>query len=67
MLPIGKSEKITLQILSSLIRKQPNKLSWDSLTKDSEMKSHLTVSSYLESLEMMFVLKINYFFKQIKI
>ena len=62
---IGKSERIFLQTVSSLIRKQPSVLSWDSLAKDAEIKSHLTISSYIETLESMFVLKTNYFQKQI--
>lgn len=59
---MGKSERVALQILSSLIRKQPSALSWDSLARDAEVKSHLTISSYLEALEQMFVLKINYWY-----
>jgi len=62
VLKMGKSEKVALQIISSLISKQPSALSWDSLSKDAELKSHLTISSYLELLEEMFVLKIVYFY-----
>jgi uncharacterized protein len=57
-----KSEKVALQIISSLIKKQPSVLSWNSMAKDAEIKSHLTISSYLETLENMFVLKIDYFY-----
>ena len=32
------------------------------MAKDAEIKSHLTISSYLETLENMFVLKIDYFY-----
>lgn len=62
----GRSEKVALQIISSLIRKQPSLLSWDALAKDAEIKSHLTISSYLELFEEMFVLKINYFYNHEK-
>jgi hypothetical protein len=62
VIKLGKSEKIALQIISSLIKKQPSQLSWDSIAKDSEIKSHLTISSYVDVLESMFVLKANYFY-----
>jgi predicted AAA+ superfamily ATPase len=54
----GKSEKILTQLLKALILKQASTISWDSLAKESEIKSHKTVSSYIEDLENMFVLLI---------
>ena len=51
-----KQEKILIQLLRSVINKQSSAISWDSLAKDSEIKSHKTVSSYIEVLENMFVL-----------
>lgn len=58
----GKQEKILIQLLRSVITKQSSAISWDSLAKDSEIKSHKTVSSYIEVLENMFVLLTLYFF-----
>lgn len=57
----GKQERILIQLLKSLLLKQSTALSWDSLAKDAEIKSHKTVSSYVEVLENMFVLKTLYF------
>ncbi len=57
----GKQEKILLQLMSSVILKQSTPISWDSLAKESEIKSHKTVSSYIEDLENMFVLLVLYF------
>jgi len=52
----GKREKILIQLLKSMILKQSSVISWDSLAKESEIKSHRTVSAYVEDLENMFVL-----------
>lgn len=52
----GKREKILIQLLKSMILKQSSAISWDSLAKESEIKSHKTVSAYVEDLENMFVL-----------
>jgi hypothetical protein len=57
----GKQEKILIQLLSSVLSKQSSPISWDSLAKESEIKSHKTVSSYVECLENMFVLLVLYF------
>lgn len=57
----GKQERILTQLLSSVISKQSSAISWDSLAKESEIKSHKTVSSYVECLENMFVLLTLYF------
>lgn len=57
----GKQEKILIQLMKSVILKQSSAISWDSLAKDAEIKSHKTVSSYVETLEGMFVLVIAYF------
>lgn len=57
----GKQEKILIQLLSSLILRQSSALSWDALAKESEIKSHKTVSSYVECLENMFILLVLYF------
>ena len=57
----GKQEKILMQLLKSVILKQSSALSWDSLAKESEIKSHKTVSAYVEDLENMFVLLVLYF------
>ena len=57
----GKQEKIAAQILSAAIIKQSSAVSWDSFAKESEIKSHKTVSSYMEDFENMFVFLILYF------
>ncbi len=57
----GKREKILVQLFKSLIEKQSTRISWDSLAKESEIKSHKTVSVYIEDLENMFVLLVLYF------
>lgn len=57
----GKQEKILIQLLKSIILKQSSAISWDSLSKEAEIKSHKTVSSYVENLENMFVLLVLYF------
>lgn len=57
----GKQEKILIQLLRSVILKQSSAISWDSLAKESEIKSHKTVSSYVEDLENMFVLVVLYY------
>ncbi len=57
----GKQEKTLIQLIKSVILKQSSALSWDSLAKDSEIKSHKTISSYVEALENMFVLLVLYF------
>ncbi len=57
----GKQEKILKQILRAAILKQSTPISFDSFAKDAEIKSHKTVSSYVEDLENMFVFVILYF------
>jgi len=57
----GKQEKILIQLLRSAILKQTSAISWDSLAKESEIKSHKTVSAYVEDLENMFVLLVLYY------
>src|SRR5574341_30380 len=52
----GKQEKILKQILRTAILKQSTAVSFDSFAKDAEIKSHKTVSAYVEDLENMFVL-----------
>lgn len=54
----GKREKILIQLLKSMILKQSSAVSWDSLARESEIKSHKTVSAYVEDLENMFVLRV---------
>ncbi len=57
----GKQEKILKQILRTAILKQSTAVSFDSFAKDAEIKSHKTVSSYVEDLENMFVFLVLYF------
>ena len=57
----GKQEKILMQLIRAIISKQSSAISWDSLAKESEIKSHKTVSTYVEDLENMFALIVLYF------
>ena len=57
----GKQERILIQLMTSIILKQSSPISWDSLAKEAEIKSHKTVSAYVEDLENMFVLLTLYF------
>lgn len=57
----GKREKILMQLMRAIISKQSSAISWDSLAKESEIKSHKTVSAYVEDLENMFALIVLYF------
>ncbi|MEA3255634.1 MAG: ATP-binding protein [Candidatus Altiarchaeota archaeon] len=56
-----KQERILKQVMRATILKQGTSISWDSLAKEAEIKSHKTISSYVEDLENMFVLSILYF------
>jgi uncharacterized protein len=57
----GKQEKILKQILRTAILKQSTAVSFDSFAKEAEIKSHKTVSTYVEDLENMFVFLVLYF------
>ncbi|MBI2135567.1 ATP-binding protein [Candidatus Woesearchaeota archaeon] len=57
----GRQEKIAIQLLKSIIVKQSSAISWDSLAKEAEIKSHKTVSAYVEDFENMFVLLVLYY------
>ncbi len=57
----GKQEKILKQILRTAILKQSTAVSFDSFAKEAEIKSHKTVSAYVEDLENMFVFLVLYF------
>ncbi len=56
----GKQEKILKQVLRTALKKQGTSLSWDSFAKEAEIKSHATVSSYIEDLENLYVLFVQY-------
>ncbi len=57
----GKQEKISKQIIRAAIKRQGSLISWDSFAKEAEIKSHKTVSAYIEDLENMFVFFILYY------
>jgi predicted AAA+ superfamily ATPase len=57
----GKAEKLLIQIMRAVISKQTTPISFYSLSKEAEVKSHKTMSAYIEALENMFVLKVLYF------
>jgi len=55
----GLSERITFQIVSSILSKIPSPLSYQSIASDVGI-DHKTVRSYIERLENMYILKIAY-------
>ena len=57
----NKQEKILKQVIRTLILKQGSLVSWDSFAKEAEIKSHKTVSAYIEDLENMFVSSVIYY------
>lgn len=58
----GRQERIAHEVIRTIIKRRTSVFSWDSITKDIEVKSHLTVSAYIENLEQLFVFFVSYFF-----
>ncbi len=54
---IGRSEKTTLSVLLGIIRRYGSKFSLNSIAKEMEVGSHLTVRDYLELLEGLYALR----------
>jgi len=51
----GKTEQTLKEILKSILVCYTTSISWDSLAKRSSVKSHITISSYIELLSNLFV------------
>lgn len=54
---LGRSEKTTLAILLGVLRRYGSKFSLNSIAKEMEIGSHLTVRDYLEILEGLYALR----------
>lgn len=57
----GKNEQTLKEIIKSIIETYTSQVSWDNLAKKSSLKSHLTISSYVELLSHLLVLFPVYF------
>ena len=51
----GKTEQTLKEIFKSILKCYTTPVSWDSLAKRSSVKSHITISSYIELLSNLFV------------
>lgn len=60
ILKSGKSDNIAKQILKSVIEKMPSPMSWEGISKEIEIKSPKTVSSYVELLRSLYSLIVLY-------
>ena len=58
----GKNEQTLKEIIKSLLTCYTTPVSWDSLAKRSSVKSHVTISSYIELLSNLLVAFPCYFF-----
>ena len=58
----GKNEQTLKEIIKSLLTCYTTPVSWDSLAKRSSVKSHVTISSYIELLSNLLVVFPCYFF-----
>ncbi|MDG6219000.1 MAG: ATP-binding protein [Candidatus Thermoplasmatota archaeon] len=58
----GKTEQTFKEIIKSVLTCYTTPVSWDSLAKRSSVKSHVTISSYIELLSNLLVLFPCYFF-----
>ncbi len=58
----GKTEQTLKEILKSILLCYTTPISWDSLAKRSSVKSHITISSYIELLSNLFVAYGCYFY-----
>jgi len=58
----GKTEQTLKEIFKSIFVCYTTPVSWDSLAKRSSIKSHITISSYIELLSNLFVVFCCYFY-----
>ncbi len=54
------------QLISSIILKAPSALSYDSIAKDTDIKSHKTVASYIETFRKMYIMELLYHYDPFK-
>ena len=54
---LGRSEKTAASIIQGVLRRYGSKFSLNSLAKEMEIRSHLTVRDYLEMMEDLYVLR----------
>lgn len=57
MTKLGRSEKISAAVLLGVLRRYGGKFSLNSLAKEMEIESHLTVRDYLELMEALYILR----------
>ncbi|MEW6528829.1 MAG: ATP-binding protein [Candidatus Micrarchaeota archaeon] len=62
LIKTGRQEKMAVQILRALLERQCGLVSWDGVAKEVEIRSHKTISGYVETLEELFVLSVSYFY-----
>jgi len=60
VLKADRSDLIARQIIKALLEKLPSPISWEKISKEIEIKSPKTVSSYVDLLKSSFVLDILY-------
>jgi len=60
VLKAGRSDIIARQILKALLEKMPSVISWESVSKDIEIKSPKTVAAYIDLFKSIFTLIVLY-------
>ncbi|RLG51183.1 MAG: ATP-binding protein [Thermoproteota archaeon] len=58
---IGRSPEVAREILRSILVKLPTPVSWESISKDTSIRSPKTASTYVHTLSHMFILNIHYY------
>lgn len=53
----GRSVNFTYQILSRVLESRSSQLNWESIAKNSTIKSHTTISEYIDLLDSLFITK----------
>jgi len=60
ILKAGRNDTIARQILKALLEKMPSAISWESISKEIEIKSPKTVAAYVDLFKSMFALIVLY-------
>lgn len=58
---LGRNESIAKRVIKAIVEKVPSPISYLSVSKEFEIKSHKTVFYYIDMLEKMHLLKVLYF------
>jgi len=58
---LKRSESLAKRVIKAIIEKVPSALSFNSIAKEFEIKSHKTVFQYVDVLEKLFLAKVLYF------